>query len=108
MDRPAADWTPILTGRSRTAQFAATIANYAPTYIYSSTETKAGETAARISASLDIPTLSWPGLQEDDRRHINWCYIGRRCSSLPLSCSRLDLGACWRPSVCDGNGQAAC
>lgn len=70
LNRPAAEWPLSLTGRSRATQFAATIADYAPTYLYSSSETKAQETAALIAANLDIPTLSWPGLQEHDRRQV--------------------------------------
>ncbi|MCB0005462.1 MAG: histidine phosphatase family protein [Anaerolineales bacterium] len=70
LNRPAAEWPLSLTGRSRATQFAATIANYAPTYLYSSSETKAQETAALIAAALDIPTSSWPGLQEHDRREV--------------------------------------
>ena len=67
---PAKNWPLTVEGERRAKIFAATVSQFQPTHIYSSSERKARETAAIIAAAIGCQHSPIEGVQEHDRSEI--------------------------------------
>lgn len=70
-EKPPAEWSLSEEGRQRCKKLADQVARYEqPGHIFSSTETKAKETAALVAESLGTRPEVWEELHEHERRNV--------------------------------------
>ena len=67
--KPASEWSLSEEGRKRSVRLAERLAQYKLQHIFSSTETKAKQTAAIIAKRMDVPHEVVQGLHEHERRN---------------------------------------